>query len=186
MSVVVASELKSPSRRHLLKIGVAGAVVLAIVPLFIGRENKAVAPGFKYLRASDLELWNALVPAFLAGSLPDDPATRAPLLAEILVRIDMSIALLRPSLRSATMDLLDFVETKAPRGLSGGYWGSWADATPEQSTAVLESWSTSSIALLRDCYRVLHDVATGAWYAMPQSWSVVGYPGPPKIAGVNA
>jgi hypothetical protein len=170
----------NPSRRRLLKIGIAGAVVLAAVPLFV-RDEKTLAKGFQQLRDADVDLWRALIPAMLGGVLPADAAAREPLVAEILYRIDGAIALLRPALRKATFDMLDFVETKAPRVLSGGYWGAWHGASVEDAAGVLESWSTSKFDLLRVCYRSLHDLVMGSWYAMPQSWAAVGYPGPPQI-----
>lgn len=182
-------ELKSPARRRLLKYGLAGAVVLAAVPLVVNREGKKRAEGFAHLREPDVELWRAIIPAMLAGTLPADAAARAPLVEEIVRRIDLGIELLRPSLRQATFELLDFVELAPPRGLSGGFWGEWRDATVEDATTVLESWSTSRLQLLRACYRSLHDFVMGSWYAMPQSWAAVGYPGPPQIpalAGASA
>jgi hypothetical protein len=178
-----AAELKSPARRHLLKVGIAGAVVLAVLPLFVHRDGKPVAKGFQHLRDADVDLWRALIPAMLAGVLPDDPAAREPLVVEMLYRIDGAVALLRPSLRKATVDMLDFVELSASHGLSGGYWGSWHDATVADTTRVLDSWSTSHLAMLRACYRSLHDFVMGSWYAMPQSWAAVGYPGPPQLGG---
>lgn len=183
------SGLKDPGRRTLLKFGVAGAVVLAMVPLFVRRGQKPVAKGYQNLRQADLDLWRALTPAMLLGSLPADPAVREPLMAEILLRIDGAISLLRAPLRKATMDMLDFVEMAPAHGLSGGFWGDWREASLDDATRVLESWSTSRLTMLRACYRSLHDFVMGSWYAMPQSWGVVGYPGPPqlpKIPGVNA
>lgn len=177
-----APELKNPARRRWLKFGLAGAAVLAVTPLFLRRGAPPPAPGFHHLREPDLELWRALIPAFLADALPGGVAEREPLVAEILHRIDLGLVLLRPPLRQATFDMLDFLETSAPRGLSGGFWGEWREATVADATAVLESWSTSRLQMLRACYRSLHDFVMGSWYAMPQSWGVVGYPGPPKVA----
>lgn len=175
-------ELKNPARRRWLKFGLAGAVVLAVTPLFLRRAAAPPAPGFHHLREADLDLWRALIPAFLADALPVAVTEREPLVMEILHRIDTGLLLLRPPLRQATFDMLDFLETAPPRGLSGGFWGAWRDASVADATAVLESWSTSRLQILRACYRSLHDFVIGSWYAMPQSWTVVGYPGPPKVA----
>lgn len=175
------ASLKNPARRRLLKFGLAGAVVLAVVPLLVRREDRKLAAGFLQLREADVDLWRALIPALLAGSLPADAAAREPLVVEILHRIDGAIALLKPSLRKATIEMLDFVEMAPARGLSGGFWGDWREASVEDATRVLDSWSGSRLELLRACYRSLHDLVMGSWYAMPQSWAAVGYPGPPVL-----
>lgn len=174
-------EIRSPARRRLLKFGLAGAVVLVTVPFIVSREAKPRAAGFAHLREPDLELWRAIIPAMLAGVLPADAAAREPLVAEIVQRIDTGLELLRPSLRKATFEMLDFVELAPPRGLSGGFWGAWREASVADATTVLESWSTSRLQLLRACYRSLHDFIMGSWYGMPQSWAAVGYPGPPQL-----
>lgn len=179
-------EIRSPARRRLLKFGLAGAVVLAAVPFIVGREAKPRAAGFAHLREPDVELWRAIIPAMLAGVLPADAAAREPLVAEILHRIDAGLELLRPSLRQATFEMLDFVELAPPRGLSGGFWGAWREASVADASTVLESWSTSRLQLLRACYRSLHDFVMGSWYGMPQSWAAVGYPGPPSLGGSAA
>lgn len=186
---IEAAGPKNPGRRTLLKFGVAGAVVLALVPLVVRRGDKPLAQGFRHLRDADLDLWRALIPALLADALPSDPAARGAAVGEILLRIDGAIDLLRAPLRKATMDMLDFVEMTPPRGLSGGYWGRWRDASVEDATRVLGAWSTSRLAMLRACYRSLHDFVMGAFYAMPQGWAATGYPGPPalpKIPGVTS
>lgn len=172
----------NPARRRLLKYGLASAAIIAVAPFAVRRQPPAVAAGFVHLRERDVAIWRALIPALLADALPEASAQREPLIAEILLRIDGALGLLRPPLRQATLDMLDFVDLAPPRGLSGGYWGRWRDASVAEASAVLESWSTSRLELLRACYRSLHDFVMGAWYAMPQSWSAIGYPGPPAVA----
>jgi hypothetical protein len=45
----------------------------------------------------------------------------------------------------------------------------------------LAAWRSSRLALLQSAYAALHDLSFGAWYAQPESWTDIGYPGPPEI-----
>jgi hypothetical protein len=186
MAAASDSRPVNPGRRRLLKVGLAGAAALALVPLFMSRGDKKLAEGFHHLREPDVDFWRAVIPALLAGVLPEDAGARKPLVDEILHRIDLGMALLRPSLRRQTIEMLDFLQTAPAHGLSGGYWGDWRDATIQDATAVLHSWSTSRTQLMRACYRSVHDFVMGSWYAMPQSWPAIGYPGPPVLGASGA
>jgi hypothetical protein len=48
--------------------------------------------------------------------------------------------------------------------------------------AFLESWRHSRFDLLKSGYAALHDIIFGAWYAHPDSWESIGYPGPPEVS----
>lgn len=174
--------LRNPSRRRLLQVGVAGAVVLALVPLFT-REQKRVARGFQHLREPDLDLWHALIPALLAGLLPTEAVPRDAVVEKILKRIDGSLALMQPSVRAQVLKLYDFVEMAPARGLTSGFWGDWSAATPDDARRVLESWSKSRLRLLRGSFQALRSFASGGWAGLPEAWAVTGYPGPPSLGG---
>lgn len=176
-----APALQNPSRRRLLKLGVAGAAVLALGLTLARPKAQAVAAGFTQLRGADLDLFRALIPALLGDTFPVDAAAREPLMQEMLLRIDGAVALLQPALRKATLDLFDFVQLAPVHGLSGGYWGSWDKASVADATAVMQSWSTSSVDVLRASFDALRGLVIGTWYAMPQSWPATGYPGPPAF-----
>lgn len=181
-----APALKNPSRRRLLKIGVASAAVLALGLTLARPKSQGIAAGFTRLRAGDLDLFRALIPALLGGNFPADAAAREPLMAEMLLRIDGAVNLLQPAIRKATLDLFDFIQLAPAHGLSGGYWGSWEKATREDATAVMQSWSTSPVDVLRASYNALRGLVIGTWYGMPQSWGATGYPGPPAFLSAGS
>ena len=39
---------------------------------------------------------------------------------------------------------------------------------------------TSGLAVV-DTIAAVHDLVLGAWYAQPESWEAIGYPGPPEV-----
>lgn len=181
-----APALQNPSRRRLLKIGVAGAAILALGLTLARPKSQTVVAGFTQLRAGDLELFRALIPALVGSTLPVEPAAREAVIAEMLVRIDGAVALLQPALRKATLDLFDFVQLAPVHGLSGGFWGSWQNASVEDTTAVMQSWSESRVDILRASFEALRGLVIGTWYGMPQSWGAVGYPGPPAFLSAGS
>lgn len=181
-----APALQNPSRRRLLKIGVASAAVLALGLTLARPKSQAVAAGFTRLRGQDLDLFRALIPALIGSNFPADPAAREPLMAELLLRIDGAVNLLQPALRKATLDLLDFVQLAPVHGLSGGFWGDWKNASVEDATAVMQSWSESRVDVLRASYNALRGLVIGTWYGMPQSWGATGYPGPPAFLSAGS
>jgi hypothetical protein len=57
----------------------------------------------------------------------------------------------------------------------------WREASPAEVAEFLESWRKSRIGLLQTGYAALHDLTFGAWYAQPDGWAAIGYPGPPEV-----
>ena len=45
----------------------------------------------------------------------------------------------------------------------------------------LQDMRLSALALRQRAYAVLHDIATGAYFADAATWPLLGYPGPLKI-----
>ena len=72
--------------------------------------------------------------------------------------------------------------TLAPtRRLLAGVAPVWQDAGVAEVSAFLESWRRSRFMLLQSAYAALHDLALGAWYARPERWEAIGYPGSPEV-----
>ena len=76
------------------------------------------------------------------------------------------------------LGLLGFAPTRI---VVAGVWSDWPEATPQAVGTFLESWRHSRFELLRSAYAALHDLVFGAFYAGPETWSAIGYPGPPKV-----
>jgi hypothetical protein len=63
-----------------------------------------------------------------------------------------------------------------------GLWRPWPEAARADVDAVLLRWRDSPLRLRRSAYGALHQLLFAAWYALPESWAAIGYPGPPKLA----
>jgi hypothetical protein len=57
----------------------------------------------------------------------------------------------------------------------------WNEAPEAEVRAFLDRFRTSTFDLLRSAYGALHQLTFAAWYGNPQSWSAIGYAGPPEL-----
>jgi len=158
------------TRREFLKTGVAGALLLNLAactsPPEGGRRAVVLA---------------ALIPVFLEGALPASGETRAELITRTIAGVDKAIAGLSLATQKEIGELFDLLGFAPTRMLIAGIWSAWPDATPEAIGKFLESWRHSRFDLLKSGYAALHDLIFGAWYARPDTWAAINYPGPPKV-----
>ena len=77
-----------------------------------------------------------------------------------------------------TAELLALLGTSAGRQLLGGVSAPWQNATVPQVQAGLQDMRFSRISLRQQAYQALHDLTGAAYFSSPQTWTVLGYPGP--------
>lgn len=177
-------DLKDPSRRSFLRVGLAGTAVLATVGVTAGVigfkrvSNEDIAEDFQFLRPADVALFTALVPAVLANALSsDDPSST---IADVIKRIDDTCMRLGPANQKELSQLFDLLTFAPTRRLAAGVKGSWDNVSVEAATDFLDRWRNSSVGLFNAAYRVLTKLSANAYFAMPESFSASGYPGPLK------
>lgn len=121
-------------------------------------------------------LFEALAPVIIgpACATPDHRARAAQ-------GVHAAISALSPSAQREVGELLSLLNLSLTRGLAAGLWVDWHEATPVQIEAFLQRWRHSRLQLLQSGYHALHDLVLGSWYADPQSWAAIGYPGPPTL-----
>ena len=166
-------------RRRFLKFGVAGALLLAAAGAARTQPSyRAAGAGdtFQVLREADREVLAAIAPAILAGT----PAT-GPNLAAAIGSVDRAVAGLPPHLQEEVRQLLALLASWPGRRWVAGVGAPWREASVAEVSAFLERWRFSRWALLQQGYHALHDLVLAAWYARPDSWEAIGYPGPPEV-----
>jgi len=167
------------SRRSFLKAGALGALVLAAG----GGIYRATQPPTSQRFVLDGEAraaLGAIVPAILAGALPADVAQRKAAIAATVDGVHAAISNLPLAVQKEVQDLFGLLALAPARRLLTGVSGGWTHAGESEVAAFLQDWRLHRFALLRTAYGALHDLALGAWYAQPASWSAIGYPGPLK------
>ena len=120
-------------------------------------------------------------PVMLAGALPAGGEARQELIVRTVAGVDRAIAGLSLATQKEVGELFDLLAFPLTRMLAAGVWSSWPNATPEAIDNFLESWRHSRFDLLKSGYAALHDLIFGAWYARPDTWAAIAYPGPPKV-----
>ncbi|MCO5096686.1 MAG: twin-arginine translocation signal domain-containing protein [Rhodocyclaceae bacterium] len=171
------------TRRQFIKAGVIGGAALAAAGLFYSRGLKeapvaAVSPGLTF---ENRPVIAAIVPAILAGALPESGEARKKAIAQTVDGVGIAIAGLSASAQKELEELFTLLGIAPMRMLLAGVWPRWEEASPAQIAAFLQGWRTSRLELLRSAYAALHDLVLGAWYGTPDNWEAIGYPGPPEM-----
>lgn len=159
------------TRREFLKTGLAGGMLLNIAGC-----TRPSADGGRTM------VLTAVIPVMLAGALPTDGAAQPDLIGRTLAGVERAIAGLAPATQKEIGELFDLLAFPLTRVLAAGIRSPWPQATPQAIGNFLESWRHSRFDLLKSGYAALHDLIFGAWYARPDTWGAIGYPGPPKVA----
>ena len=165
-------------RREFLKVGVAGSVLLACA----GKLHAASpAAGAKAGNDEEAVMLAAIANAVLVGMLPADAAARANVLAETAGGVRHAVSGLSLQSQKEVAELFALLTLSPSRRLIAGVSSPWGEAAVEDVAAFLESWRRSRFALLQGAYAALHDLVLGAWYARPETWPAIGYPGTPEV-----
>lgn len=159
------------TRRQFLQTGLAGSLLLTVAG--------CGAPGDRPSGRS--RVISALVPVILDSALPKEAAARSKAIAATVDGVEKAIAGLALATQKEIGQLFDLLAFAPTRILVAGIWPAWDVALPDEIAAFLESWRHSRLDLLRTGYAGLHDLILGAWYAQPDSWAAIGYPGPPLL-----
>lgn len=167
------------SRRQFLKFGVAGGLLLAAAGVARAQKGYRAATGadpLEVLTGEDREVLGAIAPAILAGT-----GAAGASLAVIVGSIDRAVAGLPAHLQAEVKQLLALLASWFGRRLLAGVSAPWPQASPAEVAAFLERWRFSRWTLLQQAYHALHELVLAAWYARPDSWPAIGYPGPPAL-----
>ncbi|HLR17398.1 MAG TPA: hypothetical protein VK099_05945 [Alcanivoracaceae bacterium] len=176
--------LKNPGRRHFLRVGIAGTAILATAGITAGVvgfkrvSNQEVATGYYLFRPDDVALLTALVPVILKGSLPEDTSQHPAIIDAIIKSMDDTCMRLGPPNQKELSQLFDLLNFAPSRRLAAGVKKPWAELADEDIEAFLQRWRHSSVGLFNAAYRVLTKLASNAYFAMPVSFAISGYPGP--------
>jgi hypothetical protein len=173
----------SLSRRQFLKVGVAGALALAVTHSLDRRLfAQPAGPGsldLKYLANKDAVVIAALAPAILAGALPEDAGARSIAINEVVEAFDRTIAGLSPAVQKEVDEMLSLLTFGPTRYFIAGISPSWERASEADVGQFLANWRNSRFALLQQAYQALVRLMIACWYGNPLSWARIDYPGPP-------
>src|SRR5215471_6487202 len=170
------------TRRTLLKAGAAGVATLVLLRWLYTTTSAPPATAGKdtTLDCDARAILTAVIPVILDGALASgQDAVKARV--EALDGVAQAIAGLLPAVRKELDQLFALLAFAPTRCLVAGVWSPWPEASRESIAAFLLRWRDSRFALLRSAFDALHRPILAAWYGNPESWTEIGYPGPPSL-----
>jgi hypothetical protein len=168
------------NRRAFLRAGLFGSALLAggagVASLSGCSTAKVPADGFLHLRQADIELLTPMIPALLAGALPNGDAD----VPRVLQRLDILLDSPAQGGRDAIFQLYDVLQLGAFRWWTMDAWSHPNTLSTEQIDQGLARWSRKQNSFARLAFNGLCQPLTLAWYTDPEIAKGTGYPGPPR------
>ena len=169
------------SRRTFIAVGIAGVAVLAASRLIPRTVSPPRDASLRALDADGEAIIAAIVPAMLAGALPEDRLERDHAIADAVSGVDTAILGLPPRARKELDQLFALLASAPGRLALARSSATWPAMTLGEVQAFLERLRGSRWSLLRAAYDALHQLVLASWYGAPRAWAAIGYAGPPAI-----
>lgn len=166
-------------RRTFIRRGLFGGLLLAVggsVGLVAWPSDERLRAR-KPLRALDSRQFAIL--AAVAGRMVRAPGADPITIAE---RVDAQMATATPEGRADFGKLLLLFDNALAGFVLDAHVRPFTRLPPEAQDDVLAAWRDSRLALRRSGFAALRKLTQAAYYAAPEAWADVGYPGPPQIA----
>lgn len=172
------------NRRQFIKTGIGGAILLAAAAMFqkpIDRMGKQALVAGNPLDPSLRTVVQAVAPVILQGAFPAaDPGRRAAL-ERITEGVAKAVGSLGAASQKEAAELFALLAFAPTRIAVAGLGTPWDQASTADIEGFLRRWRDSPVDLLKSGYLALHDLVLGAWYAEPETWAAIAYPGPPPL-----
>src|SRR5512138_2903540 len=167
-------------RRRFIQGGLLGAVFLAGAGwLALRRKVDLVGVGGPYAVLTPPEAGVLLAAA--RRIVPPGPSFPTADAVRITERVDAFLAMSHPGVQKDVKRLLALFDS-ALFGLAlDGSPTRFVAASEASQDARLESWATSRLTVRRTGFRALRRLVCSAYYSSPETWSAIGYPGPPSL-----
>lgn len=167
------------SRRALLALGAGAALALAVA----GGGAWLWRPGFGggRLTPDGRAVFRAVARVVLEGSLPEEADARERALDAHLGQLELVVAGLPPPTRSELSRLLALLSVAPGRRWLTGLRADWGEASVQEVEAALRRMRAGADSLRQQAYHALRDLTNAAFYGRPESWPLLGYPGPAPV-----
>lgn len=172
------------TRRQFIKTGIAGGLLLATAAAFqkqLDRMGKQALVAGNPLDPSLRTVVRAIAPVILHGVFPSADPARATALDRIVKDVALAVGALSAASQDEVAELFALLAFAPTRIAVAGLGARWDEASAADIEGFLRGWQHSKLDLLKSGYQALHDLVLGAWYADPQSWTAIGYAGPPAL-----
>ncbi len=173
------------TRRTLLRYGLGGALALAAgglgLALFPGQSRAPRRP-LQALTERDYAILAAIADRLCPGA-PGLPSAGE---LDVAGHVDALMARLHPADVAEFQQLLALFENALVRALLHGSPVPFSRAAPAVQDASLEAWRTSALPFRRLAFKALRGLVAATYWAQPETWPHIGYPGPPRFGQEGA
>ncbi|MFQ5699884.1 MAG: GMC family oxidoreductase N-terminal domain-containing protein [Myxococcota bacterium] len=125
------------------------------------------------LRPDQRPLLASIIERLVETGSKDAPSPSA---VGVLAAVDEILARLEPEVREALEAALRWVEWWP--FLGEGRWARFSSLDPAAQRESLEGWRTSRLEVRRRVFRALRGLSLLAYWSRPETWPLLGYPGP--------
>ncbi len=171
-------------RRSFLRKGIVGTVLLAAGggSWLATRKTNVPADAGAGLRIFSAE--EAVVLLAIADRLvPERAGFPRPGQLRLTVKMDAVAEMADPATQGELRQLVRLFESALSGFLLDGQAQLFTASTPDRQDRRLAGWAQSRIALRRTGFKALKRLVYASYYASPETWAAVGYPGPPIRPG---
>jgi Gluconate 2-dehydrogenase subunit 3 len=173
-------------RRSFLWKGLAGVALLAAGggTWFATRATRPVAslPPLQVFSPQEA----AVLLAIADRLVPERPGFPPPRQLGLAARMDAIAAMAHPATQGELRQLVRLFESALSGLLLDGQPTLFTTSSPAQQDRRLSAWAASRLPLRRTGYRALKRLVYSSYYSSPETWPVIGYPGPPIRTGGSA
>lgn len=176
-------DVPEPPRRSFLKKGLLGGLLLAVGgagAIALRPTVKKVSPRSQLLVFSPDEY--AIFAAIAECVVAAPEGSPSPTSVDVAGKADAAMAVALPSVQKEFKQLLGLFENGLTGLTTGTSLAPFTAASSKAQRARMTAWSRSRIGLFRTGYQAVKRLAAACYYASPESWKAVGYPGPPEIS----
>lgn len=167
------------TRRKVLKIGFGGAAVVAVgggAALFLqGTVTRAPRRSLRALTEEQFSVLAAVADR-IAPASGDFPSAWD---VEVPEKVDELLSRAHPANAAEVGQGLMLLESAAAGLLLEGRISTFTGSTPHEQDETLASWRASDLEVRRKVFKALNGLCNAAYYASPEVYAAVGYPGPP-------
>lgn len=172
------------SRRLILRYGLGGALLLAAGGLGLALQPTRLREPGRPLRVLDPKSYSILAAIADRIAPANGPFPSATAL-EVPEKIDDLLAGADPATVSEVKQVLRLMENGVTGLVFGGRPKTFTALDAEEQDQVLKGWMTSRLAFRRMAYKAVQGLCAAAYYASPEIYPLVGYPGPPDYGNVR-
>jgi len=166
-----------------IRYGLGGAVALAAGGVGLSLQRTRPRAPSRPLRALDERTFSIL--AAVADRVTP-PREGFPAASELQVaeKIDELLTGVHPAVLEEITQVLHLLENGLAGLVLDGRPKPFTALSPQAQDEALQSWKRSRLGLRRTAYKALRGLCAAAYYASPEIYPAVGYPGPPDFGNV--